>query len=866
MVVQRNCQRLTIKGIFLDQDKFLKAKQLFDDALNLDASLRKVFLDEQCGNDLDLKKEVYSLLDSLENTVDFLEEPITISENIKEIFQDPYIGKQIGSYIIDGEAGVGGMGIVYTGKRNDKEFEQKVAIKILKHGITSEYLLKRFQIERQTLANLQHQNIARLLDGGRTVDGLPYLVMEFIDGIPITEYCNQKNFSVTDKLNLFREACSAVQYAHQNLVIHRDLKPGNILVTKDGTTKLLDFGIAKLIDEDLVDSNEGLTRTGVWHLTPEYASPEQIKGENITTSSDVYSLGVLLYQILTGTQPYKITSSSPVAISKIITEERIQKPSDKVKETALVKRESNIFLSDKISNHLKGDLDNIVAKAMHKDPKRRYVSVEQLSEDIKRHLEGLPVIAQKDTKAYRLSKFIQRHKVGFISSIGFVLFLIVSLIAIFWQANVAASERDNAKLESQKVAAVNVFLQDMLSSVDPTEDGKDVKVYDVLKNASKDVENNFIGHPEIEAAVRKTIGKTLVNLGEYPEAKSHLIKSLELNNKAYGKESFQSAESLHELALYYDWEGDFNLSDSLYQKSILLFRKNKNSPPRSSASALNDYATLMQEQNKYKESLNLLNEAYEIYINNFGAKDRDIASVSNNLGISYEALNNLDEAEKYYKKSLEIYLNLYGPNRPEISTIYNNLAYIYIGKDDLIKAEDYFKKSLKLKIQTLGKEHSLVGLAYMNLAAIQYTMKKYSSSENNLISAFDNFNTSLNSNHVWLGLAYYWKSKILIENSNYDDAEINIKKALTIYNSNYSKDHPNIISANAELGIINYYQKKYPEAENLLVKGYEGIKKIKGEKNFNTLRVLEYLVKFYEKTNNPSKLAHYNTILSTASN
>lgn len=849
----------------MDQDKFLKAKQLFDDAININASLRKVFLDEKCGNDLELKKEVYSLLHSLENTVDFLEKPITISQTSNDFFSDPYIGKQIGSYIIDGEAGVGGMGIVYTGKRNDKEFEQKVAIKILKHGISSEYLLKRFQIERQTLANLQHQNIARLLDGGRTSEGLPYLVMEFVDGIPITEYCVENNLSMINKLNLFREVCNAVQYAHQNLVIHRDLKPGNILVSKNSIPKLLDFGIAKLIDEDLADNNDNLTRTGVWHLTPEYASPEQIKGEKITTASDIYSLGVLLYQILTGKQPYKISTNSPAAISKIITEEKVQLPSESVKQIHLVNTENKKNNPEKFSHLLKGDLDNIVFKAMHKDPSRRYSSVEQFSEDIRRHLVGLPVIAQKDTAGYRLSKFIQRHKVGFISSIGFVIFLIVSLIAIIWQANIAAYERDNAKSETKKVEAVNMFLQDMLSSVDPTEIGKDVKVYDVLKKASDDVGNNFVGHPGIEAAVRKTIGKTLVGLGEYNEAKPHLLKSLELNNKAYGKESFQSAESLHEIALNYDWDGDFNLSDSLYNESILLFRKNKNSPPRSIASALNDYATLKQEQNKYNESLDLLNEAYKIYLKSFGEKDRDIASVSNNLGISYEALNNYDEAEKYYKKSLELNLELYGQNRPEIATLYNNLAYVYISKDNLIKAEDYFKKSLELKIKTLGKNHSLVGLAYTNLGALQYTMKNYKASESNLLSAFENFKTSLNKNHVWLGLADFWYSKILIEKSRYEDAEIYLRKSLTIYNSNYSNDHPNIISANAELGIIKFYQKKYNEAEKLLVDGYEKIKKIKGEKNFNTIRVLEYLIKFYEKTNNPSKLAYYKTILSTTS-
>lgn len=847
----------------MNQDRLDKVRELFDEASNLSDDERELYLNEKCAADLELKKEVQSLFNSFENTKDFLEEPLTIVEQYKNSFVDPYIGKQIGNYIIDGEAGVGGMGIVYTGKRNDKEFEQKVAIKILKHGITSEYLLKRFQIERQTLANLQHQNIARLLDGGRTSDGLPYLVMEFIDGIPITECCNKNKLNVEEKLKLFRDVCNAVQYAHQNLIIHRDLKPGNILVTNDGIPKLLDFGIAKLIDEELAESNEGLTRTGVWHLTPEYASPEQIKGEKITTASDVYSLGVLLYQILTGYQPYKISNSSPAAISKIITEEKIQKPSEKVKQ--IVSEPSNEkTTSEKSYKHLEGDLDNIILKAMHKEPLKRYVSVEQFSEDIRRHLFGLPVIAQKDSAGYRLSKFINRHKVGFVSSVGFFVLLITSLIAIIWQSNVATNERDKALSEALKVENVNNFLQDMLSSVDPTEIGRDVKVYDVLKKASEDIGKNFIKHPEIEASIRKTIGVTLTNLGEFDEAKPHLLKSLELNNKVYGSASFQSGESMHELALYYHWIGDLNLADSLYTKSIMILRKNSDSPPREIAGAINDLGILKQEQAKYQESLNLLREALNIYQKNFGETDRDVASTLNNLALTLESLNDIDGAEKYYKKSLEVYLKLYSPDRPEISTIYNNLAYIYIDKDNLNKAEEYFKKSLELKINAFGKNHSLVGLGYMNLGALEYTMNKFAVSESNLLAALENFNTSLNANHIWFGLTNFWYSKILTKKSNYTEAEKCVRTALSIYIKNYPKDHPNTISANAELGIIYFHQKKYAAAEKLLVTGYERIRQIKGEKDFNTVRLLEYLTKTFNQTNNQQKLNYYQNLLNLA--
>lgn len=843
----------------MNQDRLNKVRELFDEASNLNADERDLFLNQKCLDDSELKKEVLSLFATLQNVNDFLEEPLTIAE--QNSFTDPYIGKQIGNYIIDGEAGVGGMGTVYTGKRNDKEFEQKVAIKILKHGITSEYLLKRFQIERQTLANLQHQNIARLLDGGRTADGLPYLVMEFIDGIPITEYCNQKKLNIEEKLKLFREVCNAVQYAHQNLVIHRDLKPGNIIVTKDGIPKLLDFGIAKLIDEELVDNKEGLTSTDVWHLTPEYASPEQIKGEKITTASDVYSLGVLLYQILTGHQPYKIRNNSPASISKIITEEKIQKPSEKVKQ--IVDEISDEKLqSDKFYKLLEGDLDNIILKAMHKDPAKRYVSVEQFSEDIRRHLTGLPVIAQKDSAGYRLSKFIQRHKVGFISSVGFIVFLIASMIAIIWQANIASKERDKAKLEAQKVETVNNFLLEMLSSVDPTEVGKDVKVYDILKKASIDVGRDFAAHPEIEALLRKTIGKTLVNLSEYDEAKAHLIKSLELNNIAYGKNSYQSAESLHEIALYYHWISELGKADSLYKESIRIFRMNADSPPRAFASALNDYGTLLQDQSKNDESLKYLYEAYDIFVKNYGSDDRDVASTANNIAINLDGKGDLDGALKYFEEAKNIYIKKYGNERPEVSTIYNNLAYIYISKNDFTTAENYFKKSLDLKIKTLGANHSLVGLAYTNLGALQYTSKKFEEAEKNLLTSRKIYRLTLSEKHIWVALNDFWLAKIFIEKAEYNRAEEFIRRALSVYKDNYNAEHPNIVSAYAEFGVVKFHQKKYSEAEKLLVDGYQKIKVIKGEKNFNTIRFLEYLVRFYTETNNPAKTSYYQKLLA----
>lgn len=837
----------------MNQEKFIKAKQLFDDALNLDSSQRKVFLDEQCGNDLELKKEVVSLLNSLESTIDFLESPITISENSKEIFPDPYIGKQIGSYIIDGEAGVGGMGIVYTGSRNDKEFEQKVAIKILKHGITSEYLLKRFQIERQTLANLQHQNIARLLDGGRTSDGLPYLVMEFVDGIVITEYCDQKNLSISDKLNLFRKVCSAVQYAHQNLVIHRDLKPGNILVTEDGSPKLLDFGIAKLIDEDLVDTNESLTRTGVWHLTPEFASPEQIKGEKITTASDIYSLGVLLYQILTGIQPYKISTNSPAAISKIISEENVQLPSECVRITDSVKNYSKKLSPVKFSQLLKGDLDNIVSKAMHKDSSRRYVSVEQFSEDIKRHLIGLPVFARPDTITYRSSKFIQRHKVGFALFVIGNLFAFISIAAIIYQGNVAADERDKANIELRKFEEVNDFLLEMFSSADPGGEGKDVKVYDLLDKATKDVDVKLKNYPRIKSAIKQTLGSTFIGLGDYEKAKSLLTESLDANKKLFGLNSKEVAKGFHQLGLCYDWIGNYELADSFHILGINTYEKISGKPSKGFADNLNDYGAMLTNFGLYDSAGVLLKRSLDIYGTHNEVKGQKEAITINNLAVNLHHQNKATEAEKYYLEALELLTNLYGTNRPEVASIYNNLAFIYMDYEDFKSAENAFEKAYEIKLAVLGDKHPSIGLALINLGMLSFTGNEYKKAEISLLRSIDFFISNNAIKDPYLSLAYYWLGRTYLESNRLHDSENMLRKSISIREEIYTKNNSKTWSSVGELAICLLKQKRYKEAEKLLAGSLNFYKNDKNRDVKKISRYTEYSAILYREIGNKSK-------------
>ncbi len=431
-----------------------RLEDLFQAALELDGGQRAKFLDRQCEGDSTLRGELRSLLESDAEAgfVNFWNSSALEVEAVRSAGQpDHRIGQRIGSYKILDAISSGGMGTVYRAVRDDSEYEKHVAIKIIKRGMDTDFVVRRFRAERQILAQLEHPNIARLLDGGSTADGLPYLVMEYVEGQPIDRYADGRRLSVSERLHLFRTVCSALQYAHQNLVVHRDLKPSNILVTAEGVPKLLDFGIAKILSPDQTAAGNNQTLTALPFMTPEYASPEQVREEPITTVSDVYSLGVLLYGLLTGHPPYRFKTRRPEEIAKTICFEDPERPSSAVSRTeasgATVEGVSEAREGDtgKLRRRLRGDLDNIVLMAIRKEPGRRYASVELFSEDIRRHLDGLPVIAHRDTPGYRVGKFVRRHRTGVAAGALLALSLAGGLVGTAWQAHVAQAQRARAE-------------------------------------------------------------------------------------------------------------------------------------------------------------------------------------------------------------------------------------------------------------------------------------------------------------------------------------------------------------------------------------------------------------------------------------
>ncbi len=431
----------------MNPERWRQIRNVFDQVVLLQTPERSSSLDSLCGGDAELRREVESLLHSDHQAgTGFLNTP---AANLSSPRKSPSrIGSRIGAYVVLDEIGRGGMGEVYRAARADGQFEKEVAIKFVRGGYNSASVIDRFRHERQILASLDHPNIGQLLDGGTTDDGIPYLLMELIEGIPIDQYCEKHSLNITERLRLFLQVCSAVQYAHQRLVIHRDIKPGNILVTKSGVPKLLDFGIAKILD-----SSDTAQHTIAAPMTPEYASPEQILGQPVTTSTDLYSLGVVLFILLTGNSPHPITTNSQFELARAICDKEPQPPSAVVAASftpeSPTKAASTSFLPEgtatRLQRRLRGDLDNIVLRALQKDPQRRYHSVEQFAEDLRRHLDGLPVIARRDSLRYRAEKFALRHKV--VVSASLLIFLAVAggVTATLWEARIAAANGRRAE-------------------------------------------------------------------------------------------------------------------------------------------------------------------------------------------------------------------------------------------------------------------------------------------------------------------------------------------------------------------------------------------------------------------------------------
>jgi serine/threonine protein kinase/tetratricopeptide (TPR) repeat protein len=847
-------------------ERWQRVKELFQSALAQQQDGRAAFLANACADDASLRVEVESLVAAYEADPDSFEQPAHLSTQPSSGagLAEPDAVRRIGPYELIRVIASGGMGTVYLAARADDEYHKHVAIKVIRSDPYGDprrrdELRKRFRNERQLLANLDHPNIARLLDGGTLDDGLPYLVMEHIDGQPIDVYADEQRLSTVQRLRLFRTVCSAVHYAHQNLLVHRDLKPSNILVTRDGVPQLLDFGVAKLLDPDSSDLAGGLTQTGVQPMTPTYASPEQLRGLPVTTASDVYSLGVILYELLTGHRPYQIANQPPHEVARVICEQEPEKPSTAVTRTKTAGQPddtSHVTLTpesvsrtreltpERLRRRLKGDLDMIVLMALRKEPQRRYASVEQFSEDIRRHLDGLPVLARKDTFAYRSAKFVRRHKTGVVMSTLSAVALVAAVVTTSWQAVVADRERDVAQQQTQlaqeslrraeaaeqqsaddaeTARTVAAFLADLfaaadpIGALDPTQaKGADLSVGEVLERGVERIRTDLRDQPRVQAALMHTLGGVRRQLGDFDRAAPLLEEALEIRRREYGDESLYVAESLRDRAELLRDQGRLTEAESVFREALDLERRLLGDEHPDIAVSMEGLALVLKEARDYAQAESLYRDALALQRRTLGERHPQVAATLVDMAGVLQAAGKLDEAEQLQVEALDIFRELHGDDHPEVAATLCNMAVLRHAQGDFEQAEVLYGQAINIYRRVLPEDHPYISRNLNNLGWLLVEKRAYAEAEPLLRESLALRRKRFGNQHTEVATSLNNLALCLRGMGEFEEAEALLRESLGIIRATLHDEHPAVAQHLNNLAHVLLDLGRYDEATELL--------------------------------------------------
>jgi eukaryotic-like serine/threonine-protein kinase len=702
-------------------ESWRRIRSLLDAALELPADVRTAFLDEACGSDDGLRAELEGLLASESRAGALLERPVAeyagslLAEMARSARPpDPMLGRQLGSYRLLREVGRGGMGTVYLAERADGQFDQQVAIKLLRRGDTAD-LLQRFLAERQILASLNHPNIARLLDGGADDDGAPYLVMEYVEGEPITGYCDRRELPLERRLDLFLTMLHAIQHAHQHLVIHRDLKPANILVTEAGDVKLLDFGIAKLLNAEGAAHAPPPTGVGLWLMTPEYASPEQVQAGPITTASDVYQLGLLLHELLTGQRPYRLAGCSAAEAERLICVEEPPPPSAVQGSPAVA--HARRTTPGRLRRQLREDLDGIVLQALHKRPERRYPSAEALAEDIRRYQAGLPVRARRDAFAYRASKLLRRHRWSVAASVSLIVLLVSFAVAVTVQASRLAHERDRAAQALYQSEEVTAFLIRLFEASDPMLAlGDTITARELLRRGAARA-RELDAQPLPQARLLDVLGRIHTSLGTYEQARPLLEQALALRRAHLGANHADVAATLFNLGFLHYRLADAVSARDRYRQALAIQRDVPGKDHLDVAITLIELGRVSSDDLTTADAL--LREALDIRRRALGPRHPLVAQGMDVVASNLRRRGRYEEAEVIWREALALRQESLAPDDPEIARGMLHLADLlraHRGQPE--EAELLCRRALSLLRQKLGDGHPALVHGLHSLSAL----------------------------------------------------------------------------------------------------------------------------------------------------
>ncbi len=785
----------------MDQERWNQINALLGRVLSCSVEERAAVLD---AADAAVRAEVEALLAAEADAPALLEEdaaaiasPLLADEEWAEDSPGAATGERIGPYRLVERIGSGGMSVVYRAERADGHFDQQVALKLLPRHFETEGRIARFRAERQILADLDHPTIARLLDGGVTETGRPYLAMEYVDGQPLTTYCAERSLPIDDRLRLLRTVCAAVQHAHRRLVVHRDLKPSNILVTPAGEVKLLDFGIAKLLDEGTAPVTVPHTRTGEHLMTPEYAAPEQIHGEAITTATDVYQLGVLAYELLAGRRPFAVESRHLTEIERAILE---QTPASLPAAARQEKRDPPTL------RRLRGDLDVIVRKAMRKERERRYPSVEALADDLERHLDGRPVTAQPATVGYRMRKFVRRHQWGVSVAAAFLAVLIGALALVMEQ-------RDAARREAEKAQQVSQFLLHLFEASDPdTAQGEAITAATLLEQGRRRVEA-LHDQPAVQAQMMSVMGQVYLSLGRYKQADTLLRRAAEHHRVAYGPLDARTLETENDLANVWYRQGTYAEADSLLRD--VLARSRRAQLDAQTSITLNDLGNVAHNQSNFEEAEAYHREALALRRALYPPEHEGIAASLNNIGRALHSQGRRDAAESFYRDALALNHELYGPRHSETTITQRNLGQLLVELERFAEADSLLRAVLAADRHRLDSDHPRIAEDLNEIATLAARREEYDAAARAFRKALAVQRTRLGPRHPRIALSLNNLAYVLERQDQPDSARTLKREALAMARETLGNDHVNTAMYAQNLAVALHRAGQLQAAESL---------------------------------------------------